>query len=118
MKKNALTILKNKEKTYNNDCIIIYNKNQLLYKENEYNMKLEINKDHLVLTKENNETKSVFIFNKKKSNIDYFLKNNNYSMSIPVKLKKMDIKDDYILINYLIEENEFNYEIFIKEDVC
>ena len=118
MKKNALTILKNKEKSYKNNLNIIKNNNVLLYKENEYSVKLEIKGKKILLIRENDDIYSEYLFDMKKSNLNYLIKNHNLSTNIPIKTKDLIIKEDYILISYMIENDIFNYEIFIKEDIC
>jgi len=118
MKKKALTILKNNDKTYENNINIIFNNNILLYRENMFSVKLEIKNKKILLTRESKDIYSKYLFDKKKSNLEYLIKSNNLNTNIPIKTNELIIKDDYILISYTIENEIFNYEIFIKEDIC
>ena len=118
MKKKALTILKNNDKIYENNLNIIFKNNILIYKENDFSVKLEIKNKKVLLIRENNDIYSEYLFDKKKSSLKYSLKKNNLNTNIPIKTKELIIKNDYILINYEINDEIFKYEIFIKEDIC
>ena len=67
------------------------------------------------LNRKNNDVESKFIFNLKKSNLNYHLISNNSSLNIPVITKKIISSDNYLLIEYEIENDKFRYEIIFKE---
>ena len=115
-------------KIINNDGIItknnidaIYNDNKLSFKDDNDKIKITINKDNIILVKENFDSLMEFNFIKNKKNeFKYFIKLLNSYINSYVYTKELIINDNQIILEYDIyieDENvgNFKYEINIKE---
>ena len=61
------------------------------------------------LVRETHDLKIDLLFSKEKGTIHYKKINNTYE--IPIKTKQINVTDNSIYIEYLIDNNEFNYRI-------
>ncbi len=115
-------------KLQNNDEIILKKnieankKNNILsFKYDNDSIEIKINKDNIVMKKENNESILSFNFIKnKKTESKYFIKELNFYIDTDILTKEISIKDNKIYIEYdlwLQDEysGDFKYEIDIME---
>lgn len=115
-------------KLNNNDEIFIkqkieskYKNNELLFKYDNESIKISINKDNIIMQKENNESLLTFNFmESKKTDCKYFIKELNFYIDTKVLTNKLLIEENKIYIEYelwLQDEysGKFIYEINIKE---
>lgn len=115
-------------KLNNNDEIFIkqnieskYKNNELLFKYDNESIKININKDNIIMQKENNESLLTFNFiESKKTDCKYFIKELNFYIDTKVLTNKLLFEENKIYIEYelwLQDEysGKFIYEINIKE---
>ena len=115
-------------KLNNNDEIFIkqtieskYNNNELLFNYDNDTIKISINKNNIIMQKENNESLLTFNFiESKKTDCKYFIKELNFYIDTKVLTNKLLIEENKIYIEYelwLQDEysGKFIYEINIKE---
>ena len=115
-------------KLNNNDEMFIkqnieskYKNNELLFKYDNESIKISINKDNIIMQKENNESLLTFNFiENKKTDCKYFIKELNFYIDTKVLTNKLLIEENKIYIEYelwLQDEysGKFIYEINIKE---
>ena len=93
----------------------------MLFKDDIDSIKLTINKDNIIMIKENIDSKFTFNFIKdKKTELEYFIKMFNSYLDGEVLTNNLIIKNNYIYIEYelyLQDEymGKFKYELNIKE---
>ncbi len=115
------TIQNNEEIITKKDIKSKYNKNILSFSYDKENIKITINKDNLIMQKENNESllQFKFILNKKTES-KYFIKDLNFYIDTYVLTNNLIIENNKLYIEYelwLQDEysGKFKYEINIKE---
>ena len=98
-----------------------YSNNEITFKDANDSIKLIINKDNIIMIKDDLSSKTTlnFILNKK-TNSEYFIKVLNTIIDLKVLTNKLEISKDKIYIEYEIwfdteYSGKFNYEINIKE---
>jgi len=106
--------LKTKEKTENKQVIGIKQKKNIIFKDNDYNTNLLIEKDKVCMKRENKDTILELNFGKK-SNGKLMLKEYNQFMDLDIKLINLLIDDNIIKIEY--EVNEDIIEFSLKYEV-
>ena len=118
-------IVNDNENIIKKDIKAIYNDNKLIYSDDKEQIKLIINSDNIILTKESFDSLIEFNFIKgKKNEFKYFIKLLNSYIDAYVYTKELIIKDNEIIIEYEIfieDENvgNFKYKINIKEnEIC
>lgn len=117
MRKKVITSIKNDEKIIEYESNVIINDNTFLYREDNYNVKLEYLNDKVVFTRTNDDMRSKFIFDLNDSKLEILLLKNNMNFSMPIKTTKIKKSDNEIIIEYIVEDNVFTYKMFIKEEV-
>lgn len=109
------------EKINKKDIKAIYNGNKLSFIDEKDSIKLTINKDNIVMIKENDESLLEFNFKlKKKNEMKYYIKQINSYINAYCKTNKLDIDEKGFMVEYeiFIEEESignFKYEVIIKE---
>lgn len=88
----------------------IRNKNKIIYNNDNVKFTIKYNSDELLLIREGNDFINTFIFNKKKSNSNYLLKENNYDIDMEVITMNIDILDSVIYVKYRIVDTGCIYE--------
>ena len=76
------------------------------------NIIYDINNDLLI--RDNNDITIKIDFNNKI--VEYFLKNEKYTLKQDIKIFKLHKNETSIIINYQIEENDFNLELLYEEE--
>lgn len=92
------------------DTYAIKNKNKISYHNNDTTYKITINDNEIILIRENKDFIHKFIFyidNITKS--EYYIKELRTSIEIPIKTNKLIIKENHILIEYTIIDNDNKY---------
>ena len=117
MRKKVITSIKNNEKLVEYESNIIINDNTFLYREDNYNVKLEYLNDKVIFTRTNDDMKSKFTFDLNDSKLELQLLKNNMNFSMPIKTTKIEKNDNEIIIEYIVEDNSFIYKMIIKEEV-
>lgn len=93
-----------------NTTAIIYD-GILKYKENE-NTKVILDLNNNILIRENNEFRMEYKYDiKKETKGKIFIKELNKEIELKIKTKKYVKKDELIIINFSIENNNFEYRI-------
>ena len=67
-----------------------------------------------MLIRDNNDITIKIDFNNKI--VEYFLKNEKYTLKQDIKIFKLHKNETSIIINYQIEENDFNLELLYEEE--
>lgn len=88
----------------------IKNKNKINYTNDMIKNVIKINDNEVILIREGKDFINTFIFNEKNSNCNYLLKDNNYDVDIEINTIKVDIRDNWIYIKYLIVDSNCEYE--------
>ena len=68
----------------------------------------------IMLTREGSDFVNTFVFNKKNSRCNYFLKENNLDVDIDIITNIIDNNDKYIFIKYVVVDSECEYEYKIE----
>lgn len=114
-------IINNDENISKNNIECEYKNNVLTFIDDEDSMKLTINKDNIIMLKDNIDSKFTFNFIKnKKTNLEYFIKMFNSFLDGEILTNELIIKDNYINIEYelWIQDEymgKFKFELNIKE---
>ena len=114
-------IINNEENISKNNIESEYKKNLLSFMDDTDSMKITVNKDNIIMIKENFDSKFTFNFIKnKKTNLEYFIKMFNSYLDGEILTNELIIKDNYINIEYelWIQDEymgKFKYELNIKE---
>ena len=98
-----------------------FSNNMLTFKDELDSIKITINKDNIIMVKDNIESKFTFNFIKnKKNDIEYYIKLINSYLDGQLLTNELIIKKDYIYIEYelWIQDEyigKYKYELNIKE---
>lgn len=102
MSKIKIKIILNEESfTYDG----IKSKNTIKYKDKDMLVKIEIS-NNITMIRENDDYKLELIFNNSESSGSYYLKKYHKMINIVVNTNQLEIGENYIFINYKIEDNE------------
>lgn len=114
-------IYNNEEKILKNNIKAVYNDNKLSFRDDNDSIKISINTDNIIMTKENLTSTITFNFIKdKKTEGKYFIKLLNSYVNMTIYTKVLEISTYRIYIEYEIWLEEeysgiFKYELIIKE---
>lgn len=75
---------------------------------------LKITNNEVFLLREGKDFINTFIFNKKNSKSNYLLKENNFDIDMEVKTDYIEIKENYIYIEYEIISTSSKYQLKIE----
>ena len=92
----------------------IKNKDKITYNMDNVKYVIKIDKDTVILIRENDEFLNTFVFSNKKSSSNYLLKENGYEMDIDVITENMEVDDNVISIKYRIVDTDCCYEFKIE----
>lgn len=113
-------IVNNEENISKNNIDADYNNNVLTFKDDLDSMKLEINKNNIIMVKDNIDSRFTFNFIKgKKTDLEYYIKMFDSYLDGKIQTNELIIKDNYINIEYelwLQDEymGKFKYELNIN----
>lgn len=114
-------IINNDENIVKNNIESDYKNNVLSYMDDIDKMKITINKDNIIMEKDNIDSRFIFNFiNNKKTYLEYYIKMFNSYLDGEVLTNTLLIEDNHILIEYelWIQDEymgKFKYELNIKE---
>lgn len=115
-------IKNNDEEVSKYDIKAIYNENKgIEFNYDKESIKITINKDNIIMKKENDESIITFNFNlNKKTETKYYLKDLGFYIDTEILTNKLIIEKEKIYIEYKLwlqgeEAGEFKYQIDIKE---
>lgn len=75
---------------------------------------LKITNNEVFLLREGKDFINIFLFNKKNSKSNYLLKENNFDIDMEVKTDYIEIKENYIYIEYEIISTSSKYQLKIE----
>ena len=93
-------------------------KNKITYYEDDIKTNIIINKEELIIKRENNEFLNLIKLNiEKETDIIYYLKDQDLSINLPTRTKYIKLEDNIIEVKYkmLDSNSEYIYRIEIKE---
>lgn len=102
--------LKTKEKEENKHIIGIKQNNNIIFKDEDYNMHLIIEQNKVIMKRENKETILEITFDKV-SNGNLFLKEYNQSLDLEIKLIDLLLNQNMIKIKYEINEDIIDFSL-------
>ena len=115
---NIHTILQTQEETYEYDIPAIYKEDEdiIIYKDNdEQNTKTIYNYKTKELIRENDSLKMNYLFNKSKNTIGkIYIKELGRTFDLIITTRNMLRRAQNIEIDFLVEEQAFNYKIEVK----
>lgn len=88
----------------------IKNKNKITYTNDTVKYSIRCSDNEIIMVREGNDFINTFVFNKKKSNSNYFLKDNNCDLDMDVNTIYFEISDTIIFVKYEIVETGCLYE--------
>ncbi|MGM9876243.1 MAG: hypothetical protein ACI310_03320 [Bacilli bacterium] len=92
----------------------IKNKDKITFNNNNIKYSIKCNNSEIILIRDGDDFVNTFVFNKKNSNSNYFLKENGYDMDMEVITSNMEISDELIYIEYEIISTSCKYEFKIE----
>ena len=92
----------------------IRNKNKITFNNNNVKYSIKCDNNEIILIRDGDYFVNTFVFNKKNSNSNYFLKENGYDMDMEVITSNMEISDELIYIEYEIISTSCKYEFKIE----
>ena len=96
------------------ETFAIKNKNNISYHNNDTIYKININDNQLIMIRDNKDFSHKFIFdidNITKS--EYYIKELRTTLEIPIKTNKLIIKENNIIIEYIILDNNTEYSYIL-----
>jgi len=88
----------------------IKNKDKIIYTNDGVKTTIKIDGNKVMLIRDGSDFVNTFVFDKKNSSCNYFLKENNYDVDIDINTLNIDINDDSIYIKYFIIDSNIEYE--------
>lgn len=92
----------------------IRNKNKITFNNNNIKYSIKCDNNEIILIRDGDDFVNTFVFNKKNSNSNYFLKENGYDMDMEVITSNIEISDELIYIGYEIISTSCKYEFKIE----
>ena len=115
-KKDLEIVLITSDNTINNKINGIVIDNTIKYNEDGVMVVLEILDNSIKMTRSTDEYQLILKFNKNEHELGtYLLKENNMKLDISVFTKELIIDNNKINIVYIINDEERNYSLLIKE---
>lgn len=112
-KVNIKSILENASSNERNEynTLGIKNKNKINYKEDNINVSIDL--DNIKIIRKDDIKEIVLEFKEKENTCcTYKVYNNVYKLNIFTN--KIEINDNYIEIDYIIEDDKINFKLYIK----
>lgn len=101
--------------TINFNAFGIKNENKINYVEKDVVNKIVIEKEKIILIRENKEFKNTIVFKLNEETIsEYLLKENNFVIELKIYTIQMDISNNLLLINYLVVDSDNQYEFYME----
>lgn len=101
--------------TINFNAFGIKNENKINYVEKDVVNKIVIEKEKIILIRENKEFKNTIVFKLNEETIsEYLLKENSFVIELKIYTIQMDISNNLLLINYLVVDSDNQYEFYME----
>ena len=85
--------------------------NIIKYKDNDSKVTMDINKDRLIRTSK----EKYMVLDFKQELVHITIKDINYDISLKIEVKSIEKEDNYYKVLYVLENDEFNFELKVKE---
>ncbi len=85
--------------------------NIIKYEDNDSKVTMDINKDRLIRTSK----EKYMVLDFKQELVHITIKDINYDISLKIEVKSIEKEDNYYKVLYVLENDEFNFELKIKE---
>ena len=85
--------------------------NIIKYKDNDSKVTMDINKDRLIRTSK----EKYMVLDFKQELVHITMKDINYDISLKIEVKSIEKEDNYYKVLYVLENDEFNFELKVKE---
>lgn len=92
----------------------IKTKDKITFISNDVKYTIKYTNSEVLLLREGKDFINTFIFNKKNSKSNYLLKENNFDIDMEVKTDYIEIKENYIYIEYEIISTSSKYQLKIE----
>ena len=92
----------------------IKRQNKICYNFDNVKTTVKVNDDSVYLIREGTDFINSFSFNKKKSDCNYYLRDNNCSVDIEIKTKLIEITNSNICIKYIVIDSGIEYEYMLE----
>ena len=92
----------------------IKNKDRITFNNSNIKYSIKCDNNEIILIRDGDDFVNTFVFNKKNSNSNYFLKENGYDMDMEVITSNIEISDELIYIEYEIISTSCKYEFKIE----
>lgn len=92
----------------------IKNKNKITYSSDNVKHTIKVSDSEIILIREGEDFINTFIFNKKRSKSNYFLKENNCDVDLEIITTSLDITPSSIFIEYEVLDSGCKYEYKIE----
>lgn len=92
----------------------IKTKDKITFISNDVKYTVKSTNEEVYLLREGKDFINTFIFNKKNSKSNYLLKENNFDIDMEVKTDYIEIKENYIYIEYEIISTSSKYQLKIE----
>ena len=80
-------------------------------KDNDSKVTMDINKDRLIRTSK----EKFMVLDFKQELVHITMKDINYDISLKIEVKSIEKEDNYYKVLYVLENDEFNFELKVKE---
>lgn len=85
--------------------------NIIKYEDNDSKVIMDINKDRLIRTSK----EKYMVLDFKQELVHITMKDINYDISLRIEVKSIKKEDNYYKVLYVLENDEFNFELKVKE---
>lgn len=85
--------------------------NIIKYEDNDSKVIMDINKDRLIRTSK----EKYMVLDFKQELVNITMKDINYDISLKIEVKSIEKEDNYYKVLYVLENDEFNFELKVKE---
>ena len=85
--------------------------NIIKYEDNDSKVTMDINKDRLIRTSK----EKYMVLDFKQELVHITMKDINYDISLKIEVKSIEKEDNYYKVLYVLENDEFNFELKVKE---
>jgi len=104
----------NDKEITNFDEIGIKNKDKITFSSDNVKYVIRYDDKHFAMIREGKEFLCFFVFDKKKSECNYLIKEKLYSVDIDIKVLDMEKTDKYAYVKYLVVDSNIEYEFKIE----
>ena len=104
----------NDKEITNFDEIGIKNKDKITFSSLDTKYIVKYDDSKVYLTREGNDYINTFVFDKKKSECNYLMKEKLFSVDIDIRVLDMEKNDKYAYVKYVVVDSNIEYEFKIE----